>query len=139
MAGADDSRLGRGAGVGVAEEYVGECAESVAEGLRLEAAIGMPDKRRVPVAERDVLPTELPRLLDPPPPALGVRRPPVYPVRITEDAGELPGVPRRLVLAGLSAVIMLDIESRNCWLLEIVVSSSTESITFMLALRASTR
>ena len=75
----------------------------------------MPDNRReLAMTERDVLPTELPLLLDPPFPALGVRSPPVYPVMITDDAGELPGVPKWLVFAGLSVVMILDIESRNC-------------------------
>jgi hypothetical protein len=55
-----------------------------------------------------------------------------------DDAGELPGVPIALLVAGLSIVMMLDIESRSCWLRWMVVSSNIESITFMLAVRAST-
>jgi hypothetical protein len=85
-----------------------------------------------------VLPTELSRLLEVP--ILGVDAPrmPFPDIIMTEDAGELPGVSAVLPVAGLSTVIMLDTESRNCWLLLILASSSTESITFMLAFRAST-
>lgn len=79
IAGVVGIRLVRDAGVGVVEEYGGECTDSAADDLRLPvAAVGMPDNRReLAMAERDVLPTELPRLLDPPFPALGVRSPPV--------------------------------------------------------------
>lgn len=80
------------------------------------------------------LPTELPRLLA----ALGVET--LFmplPDMMTEDAGELPGVSTALPVAGLSIVIMLDIESRNCWLALRLRSSSNPSMTFMLALRAS--
>lgn len=59
--------------------------------------------------------------------------------RMTEDAGELPGVSMALPVAGLSIVMMLDIESRSCWLAVRLRSSRTESITFKLALSASSR
>lgn len=94
-------RLVRDTGVGVVEEYGGvyddDIPPPVAEDLRLPAVatVGIPDSRRELAArDRDVLPTELPRLLDPSPGAFGVRKPPVYPVTITDEAGELPGVPK---------------------------------------------
>ena len=85
-----------------------------------------------------VLPTELSRLLEVPIFGVDAPRMPFPDIIIIEDVGELPGVSAVLPVAGLSTVIMLDTESRSCWPLLILVSSSTESITLMLALRAST-
>ena len=71
---------------------------------------GRPESRRTlaKVERVAVLPTELSRRLELP---MGVDVPFV---RITDDAGELPGVSMALPVAGLSMVIMLEIESRSC-------------------------
>lgn len=66
-------------------------------------------RRTLDMVDRVVeLPTELSRRLEPP---NGV----LYPLpRITEDAGELPGVSMALPVAGLSIVMILEMESRKC-------------------------
>lgn len=103
--------------------------------LRFELACGMPECRRtLDMVVRAADPTELPRL-EPP---IGVDAPfRPLPDTITDEAGELPGVSATLPVAGLSMVTMLEIESRSCWFLEILMSSSDESITLMLAFSAS--
>lgn len=108
-----------------------------------DVGCGSPDNRRafvlVVVVDRAVLPTELPRRLELP--TFGVVEEPrtvPLPPMMTEDAGELPGVAMALPVAGLSIVMILEMESRSCWLLLMGVSSSNPSITFMLALSAST-
>lgn len=75
---------------------------------------GFDDKRRTLNVDRAVLATELPRRLDPP--GFGVVAPRPGLLRITDDAGELPGVAMALVFAGLSVVTMVQVESRRCWL-----------------------
>lgn len=85
------------------------------------------------MVDRVELPTELSRRLEPP---RGV----LYPFpRTTDDAGELPGVSTALPVAGLSIVMILEMESRKCWPFTICTSSRDESITRRLALRASVR
>lgn len=142
-----ETRRLRAAGDGVVTLAPPDVAEGVV-GLRAARGIddflrfvlfscGFDDNRRTPNVDRAVLATELPRRLDPP--GFGVVAPRPGPFRITDDAGELPGVAMALVFAGLSVVMMVQVESRRCWLWLIVVSSSCESITLMLALSASCR
>lgn len=103
------------------------------------AGCGTPENRRlIEIDERAVaLPTELSRRLELP---RGVEAP-LYPLplRTTDDAGELPGVSMALPVAGLSIVMMLEMESRNCCPLRICTSSREESITFRLVFNASVR
>jgi hypothetical protein len=97
---------------------------------------GKPDSRRTfDMVERVVaLPTELSRRLELP---MGVLYP--LPLMTTDEAGELPGVSIALPVAGLSIVMILEMESRNCWPLTMCTSSREASITRRLALRASVR
>ena len=53
----------------------------------------------------------------------------------TDDAGELSGVSIALLVAGLSIVMMLDIESRNCWFLVALRSSRAASMAFIFSCR----
>lgn len=108
----------REAGVGVTANPVG-LGMDVFRPVKLAAAGGRPEVRRaLDTVERLVaLPTELSRRLEPP---RGVDAP-LYPLPLstTDDAGELPGVSTALPVAGLSMVMMLEIESRRCWPLTI--------------------
>lgn len=104
----------------------------VAEGV----GCGRPENRRtLDMVVRAALPTELPRRLDVPP--IGVVDP--LPERMTDDAGELPGVSGTLLVAGLSNVMILERESRSCWVFTKFLSSSESSMTLMLALSALVR
>ena len=106
-----------------------------------ELGCGRPEYRFcflvVVVATRDVVLVELPRRLEAP--KDGVDRLALLPpVKTTEDAGELPGVSTTLPVKGLSAVTMLEIESRSCcWDRPALSSSNIKSIVAMLCLRAS--
>lgn len=133
--------LRREAGVGV---FIGLGEGAVTEGGLgipdfLLAAVGVgcgrPEKRRtLDMVDRAALPTELPRRLDEP---SGVLE---WADRITDEAGELPGVSDTLFVAGLSMVTMLEMESRSCcWVFAKSTSSSDSSMTLMLALSAFTR
>lgn len=141
----------RPAGVGVAETFgfAGDGAVTVGLGIAdflpavvvvvvvvVVAGWGMPENRRVlDMVVRAVLPTELPRRLDVP---IGVLDPlAALPERTTDEAGELPGVSATLLVAGLSNVTMLEMESRKCWGLVKLMSSSDSSMTLMLAFSAS--
>lgn len=140
----------RPAGVGVAERlgFAGDGAVTVGLGIAdflptavvvvvvVVAGWGMPENRRVlDMVVRAVLPTELPRRLDVP---IGVLEPlAALPDRTTDEAGELPGVSATLLVAGLSSVTMLETESRKCWGLVKLMSSSDSSMTLMLAFSAS--
>ena len=94
-------------GLGIAEFLLVAVVEVVVVGW------GMPEIRRVlDIVVRAVLPTELPRRLDVP---IGVLDPlAALPERTTDEAGELPGVSATLLVAGLSNVTMLEMESRKC-------------------------
>ena len=81
--------------------------------LRFELAWGIPENRRtLDMVVRVADPTELPRLLEFP---TGVDAPlrPAPGGSTTDEAGELPGVSTALPVAGLSIVIILEIESRS--------------------------
>ena len=137
----------RPAGVGVVETFgfVGDGAVTVGLGIadfllvavvEVVVAWGIPEIRRVlDIVVRAVLPTELPRRLDVP---IGVLDPlAALPERTTDEAGELPGVSATLLVAGLSNVTMLEMESRKCWGLVKLTSSSDSSMTLILAFSAS--
>lgn len=139
----------REAGVGVAATFgcFAGGAASVGLGIAVflpavvEGAVGCgrPDIRRtLDMVVRAALPTELPRRLDEP---IGVVDPmAAFPESTTEDAGELPGVVSGILLvAGLSIVTILEMESRSCWVLTKLMSSNVESMTLMLAFNASVR
>ena len=131
----------RDAGVGV---YVG-----LGDGAVMDGGLGMADfllvaervgcgspeiRRTLDRVDRAALPTELPRRLDEP---SGVVE---WPERITDEAGELPGVSDTLLVAGLSMVTILEMESRSCcWVFAKSTSSRDSSMTLILAFSAFVR
>lgn len=141
--GRNDDLRDAGVGVGAAEMgcFAGDGAVSVGFGIAdfLPPVVaegvgwGTPEKRRtLDMVVLAALPTELPRRLEVP---VGVFA--AFPESTTDEAGELPGVSAMLVVAGLSIVMILEMESRNCWPLTRLASSSDMSRTLMLAFSAS--
>ena len=134
----------RDAGVGVVDDCIGddvvtEGGLGIADFLPVAEGVGCgrPENRRtLDMVVRAALPTELPRRLDVPP--IGVVDP--LRERMTDEAGELLGVSGTLLVAGLSIVTILEMESRSCcWVLTKLLSSSDSSMTLMLALSALVR